>query len=95
MEKHDLTPINDELKKAITGAENNLETEVNNLIKRFADYQDEVIKMANLSALTYAQITKLDETLKQFTKAFELIKQILNSGGSSEEKITMLKAVIE
>lgn len=95
MQKHDLTPINDELKKAVSGAQNNLETEVNNLIARFSEYQDEVVKMSQLSLLTEEQIKRLDETVKHFTKAFELVKEILNSGGSAEDKIAMLKKVVE
>lgn len=94
MQKYDLTPINDELKKAVEGTQNNLETEVSNLIARFTEYQDEVVKMSNLSDLTNVQISKLDESVKHFTKAFDLIKEILNSGGSDSDKIAMLKKVV-
>ena len=95
MQRYDLTPINDELKKAIQGTENTLEKEVDNLIAKFSAYQDEVVKISNISALTDHELEKLRQAVDHFTKAFELIKQVLESGGSAEEKLAMLKKVVE
>lgn len=95
MQRYDLTSINGELKKAITGAENDLEREVDNLIQKFAAYQEEVIKISNISVLTDHEIEKLRQSVDHFTKAFDLIKQVLNAGGSAEEKLAMLKKVVE
>lgn len=95
MQKYDLTPINNELKRAVEGTENTLETEVKNLVARFTEYQDEVEKVTSLSALTDEQIRRLDDSVKHFTKAFDLIKEILHSGGSNDDKVAMLKKVVQ
>lgn len=95
MQKYDTTSINTELKKALDNDKNDLEKSVNEMVAQFKAYEEEVIKISNLSALTDKEIERLKQSVEHFTKAFDLIKQILHSGGNSDEKITMLKKVVE
>jgi len=94
VQKYDTTPLNDELKKALAGNDSNLKEATENLIAKFKNYETEVVKLSNLSLLTDVEITKLRESVEHFSKAFDLIKQVLNSEASPSEKIEMLKKVI-
>lgn len=95
MQKYDLTPINEQLKKEIKGNEENLKAATEDLIAKFKDYESEVVKLSNLSLLTDKEVERLRESVESFTKAFELLKQVLGSEASAVEKIEMLKKVIQ
>ena len=95
MKNYDLTPLNEELKKALDGNENNLKVSIDNLITQFQTYETEVVNLKNISLATDLEIEKLRSAVEKFTKAIELIKQVLNSSGTNDDKIEMLTKVLE